>query len=421
MDSRFGFTKQRIDTLPTPEDGKRTYYYDSGKTAVNGLILVVTGSGRKSFQVYKKLKNQPLRVTLGQYPNTTIEMARRKARKVLADIDNGINPNVAKKADRTKGITLGEVFEDYLKTKNKLKPGTIYDYKRIMRETFEDWLNRPMKDITTEAIQKRHFQRGKSSKARANNAMRVLRALFNFARVKYKTEMNESRFPVNPVNFISETDAWFEVRRRRTKIEPDQLKDWYGAVMAVRSATGRDYLLFLLFTGLRREEGLNLHWDDIDLKRKTLTVRDTKNKEPHILPLSDYLYDLLARRDAENRDLAKPSSYVFPSPHSSTGHLINVSKYIIQVREQSGIHFTPHDLRRTFATITESLDISHYTVKRLLNHKMNSDVTAGYIIFDTERLRGAMQKITDHILRLADVKAGGAVVNLTEYQRTIKS
>lgn len=46
-----------------------------------------------------------------------------------------------------------------------------------------------------------------------------------------------------------------------------------------------------------------------------------------------------------------------------------------------------HDLRRTFITIAESLDISAYALKRLLNHKMNNDVTAGHIIIDAERLR----------------------------------
>ena len=57
-----------------------------------------------------------------------------------------------------------------------------------------------------------------------------------------------------------------------------------------------------------------------------------------------------------------------------------------------------HDLRRTFITIGESLDISAYALKRMLNHKMTNDVTAGYIITDVERLRAPMQKITDYIL-----------------------
>jgi hypothetical protein len=61
-------------------------------------------------------------------------------------------------------------------------------------------------------------------------------------------------------------------------------------------------------------------------------------------------------------------------------------------------------LRRTFATIAESLDIPAYALKRLLNHKMSGDVTAGYVIQDVERLRAPMQSITDFIL-----KAAGAI------------
>jgi len=63
----------------------------------------------------------------------------------------------------------------------------------------------------------------------------------------------------------------------------------------------------------------------------------------------------------------------------------------------SGVECTLHDLRRTFITIAESLDIPGYALKRLLNHKDPNDVTAGYIVSDVGRLRGPMQKITDFI------------------------
>jgi len=68
-----------------------------------------------------------------------------------------------------------------------------------------------------------------------------------------------------------------------------------------------------------------------------------------------------------------------------------------RITELSGIEFSFHDLRRTFITIAESLDISHYALKRLLNHKDNSDVTAGYIILDIERLREPMERISQRI------------------------
>jgi hypothetical protein len=71
-------------------------------------------------------------------------------------------------------------------------------------------------------------------------------------------------------------------------------------------------------------------------------------------------------------------------------------------------HCAPHisdaffhglDLRRTFATTAERLDISSYAVKRLLNHLTGSDVTAGYIVTDIERLRRPMQAIADFLFR----------------------
>jgi len=60
--------------------------------------------------------------------------------------------------------------------------------------------------------------------------------------------------------------------------------------------TVRDYLLLVLFPGLRREEAARLTWDNVDLKARTLTVTDAKNNQDHTLPLSDFLYELLARR-----------------------------------------------------------------------------------------------------------------------------
>jgi hypothetical protein len=63
-----------------------------------------------------------------------------------------------------------------------------------------------------------------------------------------------------------------------------------------------------------------------------------------------------------------------------------------------------HDLRRSFVTIAESLDIGVYAVKTLVNHKEGNDVTSGYIQMNTERLRDPMQKITDFILSSAGIR-----------------
>lgn len=82
------------------------------------------------------------------------------------------------------------------------------------------------------------------------------------------------------------------------------------------------------------------------------------------------------------------------------------------VAEASGVRFTPHDLRRTFITIAEGLDIPAYALKRLLNHKSGADVTGGYLVIDTERLRDPMERITGFILKAAGVMQSADVVAL---------
>ncbi len=135
-----------------------------------------------------------------------------------------------------------------------------------------------------------------------------------------------------------------------------------------------------------------------DLKARTFTLRDTKNRDSHTLPMSDFIYDIFMRRRKTTQ-----GEFVFPAK-SNTGYLQEPRKALLNVIKLSGIEFTTHDLRRTFITTAESLDISAYALKRLLNHKMNNDVTSGYLIIDVERLRKPMQQVTDYLLRCMGVK-----------------
>jgi len=78
--------------------------------------------------------------------------------------------------------------------------------------------------------------------------------------------------------------------------------------MSLKSAMVRDYLLLLIFTGLRRTEAITLKWSDIDFGEQTLTVpaEISKNHREHKLPLSDFILTLLAQRKART-DLGWPS------------------------------------------------------------------------------------------------------------------
>lgn len=236
--------------------------------------------------------------------------------------------------------------------------------------------------------------------------MRVLRALFNFASGQYEDAQGKSLVTENPVRRLSQTRAWYRIERRQSYIKSHELKAWYAGLQTTQNEVLRDYLLLILLTGLRRQEAATLKWSDVDLSAKSFTLVKTKNNETHTLPLSDFIYNLLL-----NRKKNQVNDYVFPGA-GAAGHIIEPRKLMAQVTKSSGVHFTVHDLRRTFITIAESLDIPAYALKRLMNHKMSNDVTAGYIIVDVERLRKPMQLITGYILKCMEVIASAEVINI---------
>lgn len=387
-------TKSFVDKVPLPDisqDGKSTqaFYRDS---VIAGFGLRVTSGGAKSFIVEKRVDGRVKRKTLGRYGNLTVEQARKEAQKFLGQVASGIDPIREVKERRAKRITLSDAFQDYLATRKNLKPNTLNDYNRSMSEMFKDWQTKALSDISRDMVISRHAEYGARSPARADNGMRILRAIFNHALQRYQDASGKPFLVANPVDVLSHQRAWYKVERRQTLIKDHQLKDWYEATMQLNTQTTRDYLHLVLLTGLRRTEAATLTWDQIDFKEKTLTITATKNNRIHRLPFSDAIEELLTRRH-ENQS----SPFVFPSD-AERGHLSEPRTAIKRVTKLSGVSFTLHDLRRTFITAAERLDIPAYALKRLINHKDPNDVTEGYIIFDVERLRLPMQKITNFMM-----------------------
>ena len=384
-------TKKIVDDAKLPVDKDQVFYRDD---QLKGFALRVTASGTKSFVVEKNIGNKVRRITLGKYGALTVEQARKEAQKIIGQIATGIDPIAEKLNAKMSAVTLNEVFEDYKKARKSLKHNTLYNYERVLTIAFATWGKKPLVSITKDKVAKHHTKLGKErGEAYANLAMRLLRALFNFASGQYEDAQGRTLITENPVKRLSQTRAWYKVDRRQTFIKSHDLAAWYQGVQALQNETLRDYLLLLILTGLRRQEAATLRWDQVDLTAKTLTILDTKNHESHTLPLSNYLYDLLISRSQK-----KINDYVFNGT-GAAGYIIEPRKQMVHVTKTSGVHFTVHDLRRSFITFAEGLDISAYALKRLMNHKMNGDVPAGYIVTDVERLRKPMQQITDYILK----------------------
>jgi integrase len=394
-------SKTTVERLPIPEKGYQIYWDEK----LAGFGIRVTSGGAKAFIFQKRINGTERRITIGRFGELTAEQARKEAVKLAGQIATGGDPVAEKAHKRLEGATLRHAFETYLQRRT-LKPQTVFDIGRCMKEVYPDWLDKPMVRITPDMVVKRHRDYGKAhSEARANLAMRYLRAIFNFAAAEFTTADGKPIIEGNPVKKLSQTKSWHRVDRRRTVIKPHELGVWVNAVLNLPGDGMRDYYMLVLLTGLRRQEALNLKWSEIDFIGRTLTVLDPKNHNDHCLPLSDYLVDLLTRRKAD-----AAGEYVFAD---NQGRRISNFRYAqAAIEKESGVSFCIHDLRRTFATIAESLDVPGYALKRLLNHADGADVTAGYIVASTERLREPMQRVTDYVLKSAGLKPTAPVLPL---------
>jgi integrase len=72
-------------------------------------------------------------------------------------------------------------------------------------------------------------------------------------------------------------------------------------------------------------------------------------------------------------------------------------KTLRQIIDASGVTFSAHDCRRTFATVAAAR-VPGYVLKALLNHSASNDVTSGYVHPDEDMLREAWQTVADLIV-----------------------
>jgi integrase len=177
------------------------------------------------------------------------------------------------------------------------------------------------------------------------------------------------------------------------------LPTFYKAVCALPSPVARDYLLFLLFTGFRRNEGAALRWDEVDFKARVIRLPAARAKAGRKLdlPMSDFVHDLLVAR----RTIGD-GNWVFPA-NSKSGHLEEPKFPLKLVADATGTHVSVHDLRRTFITAAESTDMSVIALKALVNHSLGKDVTEGYVQMTAERLREPAQRVADRLKALIGI------------------
>ena len=371
-------TKAAIDRLKAPDpSGNQMLHWD---TDLKGFGLLCSGVSKAKTYIAQFTLPRPdgrtRRITVGSVQELSLDQARVQAAELIHQMRQGIDPKAVRRS--AAAWTLRRALEEYVKARKDLKPHTIKDYRVAIERYLPDWLDLPLASINGDMVEARHIEIQADIERRkgthpehwnsapgahmANSVMTTLRSLWNFVEVRVPD------LPRNPVNRLRR--QWFQGPRRERMVRPDQLPAFWAAVETLDNLNVRDFIKLLLFSGLRRNEGAALRWDEIDFAAKVwkLPRERTKNNQPHEVPLSTLTVSII-----QTMPRIADSPYVFTT--NGRAAFSGFSKVVRRLRSllpPDMPQWTLHDLRRTCASGMARLGINLPVIEKVLNHSSGS-------------------------------------------------
>lgn len=400
--SKFNFTKKELDALPLPPKGKRYSFKDDKE---RGLIVRITSNGQKTFQLYQKHQGRPVRVSLGTFPDMSIENARKEALKAKGSLASGTNPNVEKNKLRQE-ITLKELFVLYMDRYSKIeKKSWAYDEREI-NKFLSHWFNRKISDISKYEIKSLHLKlRETNGLYQANRILERIRALYNKA-IEWGWD------GTNPTKGIKK----FKEKSRDRYIQPFEMPLFMNALEAEENEVARDFFYIALFTGARKSNTLQMRWEQIDWHNKTWRIPDTKNGDPVTIPLTSRAEKILEHR----LKLSHGNPWVFPSSSSKQGHFHDPKKAWNRVRQRATLELWKQnpEVQKLIEAVKKDLsskDNYGYTILKLFSaveakaKQENIELPIGLMdirLHDIRRTFGSWQAIAGASLQIIGKSLG---------------
>jgi integrase len=385
------FTKNRLDALPAPTEGRR-YVYDA---KVPGLALSVMPTGSKTFFLYRWLNGGPQRIRIGRYPDVAIEQARAEAKKLTGIMAQGVNPQDAKRAARRES-TFGNVFADYLE--RYAKP-----YKKSWQQDQDQYdrylkplAGRKLSALTQADVQRLHVHIGREhGRYSANRALALVSTIFNRCAADVP----------NPARGVKR----FKEQSRDRFLDREELGRFLTALQSEPSIAWQDFFLVALLTGARRANVLGMAWADVNLDRGLWRIQaaDAKGGELLICVLAPPVVEILRRRLADRAD---DSPFVFPGI-GKVGHLTEPKKAWHSILKRAGLvdgtgknTVRIHDLRRTLGSWQAASGASLSIIGKSLGHK-NVATTQIYARLDLDPVQASVNTAAAAIMEAANGSA----------------
>lgn len=377
-------TVTAIERAKVPETG----FVELRDSSTPGLSFRLYADGRREWRYrYLRLEsrgpgiaaNKRLRsqASLGYYPDLKLEGARVKALAMRDQLRRGIDPlavrreeerrsvveNTAAKA-QTEQQSVEGVAKEFLKRQQKSKrpKGYAGDVRQVNTLIIPAWRGRPLREVTRgDVIRLLEEVLDSRGGVAANRLQALIHCLFQFA-------WDKEYVPANPVARLER--RFKEVERERV-LSSTELRAVWAVSEKTTSLAGFVFRLMLL-TAQRGGEVCRLRWQDLEIRADglwwNLPGRFRKNARDHHVPLGDLACELIeTMRPATGR-----YEWVFTTAEGDEVHpkpLVLESKVIERLRVLSGVSaWTPHDLRRTAATLLGEAEVASHVITLLLGH-----------------------------------------------------
>jgi integrase len=148
-------------------------------------------------------------------------------------------------------------------------------------------------------------------------------------------------------------------------------------------------LLTALYAGLRGCELATLRWPAVDLQDRVIAIRLSKMGKGRAVPIHPALLDvLISWRDMQQLDQAAPVFALGDAPIAA-GRVVKIAR---RAAAGSGVQFTAHQLRHTFATWALRRSKNLYAVSKSLGHSQLRQ-TEIYVSAEVDDLRSAVDQL----------------------------
>ena len=311
--TRAVFTDRYLKSLKPAPTGKRIVHWDAAKPSFG---VRVTDRGVISFFVMRRMpgKPQPVRVSLGRYPEISLAQARKLATTAIGDLVSGIHPR--EREQRRRSSSFAALTEAFLSRPAAARQRTAAEIRKTVgRDLLPRWGSRDATRITrADAITMVEELDRTAGPYIAAKALALASAIFRHA-------MMREQIASNPCTLIKIADFVSDMAPRQRVLGDAEIRLLWQATGDLYPAG--PFARLLLLTAVRRSEAAHMRWGEVNLDDALWIVpaQRTKSGVPHEVTLSGMTMDLLQCRflaSAAATSCSRPPAAAAASAASAT-------------------------------------------------------------------------------------------------------